>query len=177
LNLAFAASDALIIAEPAIFLLCLALLPLIRCPPPERLCLSLPEAVILTRFFNPLWVFCLGIRCIRKKRPTNNQDTQSGQFTLLVPCGQEVARKSAKKDNPRRGCPLHTTTFQPQRSQSTPAASTVPDISRKSQDFRSYAPTNHFGTTSIVRRLPVIFAGLSTLARSSRASLMWSSMA
>jgi hypothetical protein len=39
----------------------LALLPLIRCPPPQRFRLILPVAVILTLLLKPLWVFCFGI--------------------------------------------------------------------------------------------------------------------
>jgi len=39
----------------------LAFLLLIRCPAPVRPRLTLPDAVILTLFFSPLWVFCLGI--------------------------------------------------------------------------------------------------------------------
>ena len=40
----------------------LPLLPLIRCPELAGLNLTLPVAVILTRFFSPLWVFIFGIR-------------------------------------------------------------------------------------------------------------------
>jgi hypothetical protein len=47
--------------ELSILLLLLAFLPLIRCPPQERLYLTLPEAVILTLLVKPLWVFCFGI--------------------------------------------------------------------------------------------------------------------
>lgn len=39
----------------------LEFLELIRCPAPERLNLTLPEAVTLHLLRNPLWVFCLGI--------------------------------------------------------------------------------------------------------------------
>jgi len=55
------AVEPVIIAEPPIRLRRLAFLPLIRWLPQERLCLSLPVAVILTLLVNPLWVFCFGI--------------------------------------------------------------------------------------------------------------------
>jgi len=48
-------------AELLILLRVLAFLPLIRCPPQERLRLTLPVAVILTLLLSPLWVFCFGI--------------------------------------------------------------------------------------------------------------------
>ena len=54
--------------EPEIRLRRLAFFLLIRCPPQLRLCITLPEAVILTLFFNPLWVFCFGIRKVLFKK-------------------------------------------------------------------------------------------------------------
>ena len=49
----------------------LAFLLLIRCPAPVRPRLTLPDAVTLTLFFSPLWVFCLGIYCLSLKESIN----------------------------------------------------------------------------------------------------------
>ena len=56
-----ATNDSFIITGLLIFLRRLAVLLLIKWPPPVRLCFIFPVAVTLTRLLNPLWVFCLGI--------------------------------------------------------------------------------------------------------------------
>ncbi len=45
----------------------LAFLLRIRCPPPERLNLTLPVAVTFTLLRKPLWGFCLGIQIFLTK--------------------------------------------------------------------------------------------------------------
>jgi len=61
LTLNVLASAVVKIAGDPIRRLLFAFLLLIRWPPQERLCLTLPLAVNLTLFFSPLWVFCFGI--------------------------------------------------------------------------------------------------------------------
>lgn len=53
----------------------LPLFPLIRCPELAGLNFTLPVAVILMRFFNPLCVFIFGILIQTSNRPTDRNRT------------------------------------------------------------------------------------------------------